>query len=110
MLKEANEELKDVKKKKNDLGSSLESCRRSRSFGCELDTEVCKKAQQDLTGCLSSFRTKNESFQALKEECDDLTEDWENVTALYSQCSNDLAQVRSDLEAKTDAQDRKSVV
>ena len=84
--------MKEARKARDDKSSSLESCKRSRSFGCELDTEVCKKDQQSLTSCLASYSAKNSSYRTLKEECDELTEDWENATASHATVSLKVTQ------------------
>ena len=65
---------------------SLKSCTDSRSFGCQLDTQACRKVQTSLDDCLAGWGKKNVSYTTLETACNELNSDWENTTKTLDVC------------------------
>ena len=73
------------------------SCNESRRFGCQLDTQSCRKAHTDLSSCVAGWAAKNLSFIQLEKDSNELASEWENVTSLLDQCLEDKSDVSAEL-------------
>jgi hypothetical protein len=54
-----------------------------------------------LDGCLQNLNDKNVSYYELKEDCDNLTEDWENVTFELESCTVKSTKLSESLAIET---------
>jgi len=77
--------------------------RSSRKYGCEVDKLACVQAQNALGACTAALTAKSDSYNGLKEDCDELSEEWENVTSSLATCSQSEEQLDKDLAAQKSA-------
>ncbi len=92
------EDFKTCQDNSRICNESLNKCKESRSFGCELDTKSCKKWHSDLKICMEGWERRNVSYIGLEEECNDLAADWENTSALLGSCETALSSLQTILE------------
>jgi hypothetical protein len=74
--------------------------RSSRKYGCEVDKLACTQAQNALGACTAALTAKSDSYNGLKEDCDELSGEWENITSSLATCSQSEEQLGKDLAAQ----------
>ncbi len=73
--------------------------RSSQKYGCEVDKLACSQTQNALGACTAALTAKSDSYNNLKEDCDELSEEWENVTSSLATCLQGEEQLDKDLAA-----------